>query len=205
MYKYCFVLFLLLVNCKSRINNCIVKVNVFLKRNANKVYVIDEFGKNKLIIRDKGIDSVKGGEYLFDNGVLKSYKFFQTMNAYTYNEEYDDNGRSFRTEGEPLVDTKIREVNKDSAFFSFSFFSLNKTYRTLFITNNSGDKFSLQLKDDSLYSNMYIGSFGLSTRGLSRFSLYLGVEYSDNCESDVKFLKDTVFLVKDSILNFEKR
>jgi hypothetical protein len=205
MIKPYSLLLLLLTNCNSN-KNCTITISELIKTNNNKLFVIeDESNKSIFTLRDKGNDSLKGGEYSFnEKKILKSYKFFKTKNAYSYNEEFDSDGNLIKTEGRPLVDKKIREVNKDSAIFYFYFFSLNKEYNGINISlNNENIWQNVSPHKDTLYSNMSVVSLKMNTRNLKQFKIYLHVTYYDACKSKIEEFADSILLIKTPYLNLD--
>jgi hypothetical protein len=197
---------LLMQGCKPKKVGCTFSSDELLRNNANKVFIPDKIKGHIMEINDKGVDSIKGGVYFFyENGRLKGYNFFENMQAYTYNEQYDETGQLIKIIGKPLVDTKIREVNADSAFIRLYFFSLQKTYKKLSVSINDTLKLYLDLKNDTLYSNMKIASFGLNTKGLSQIEIHFSVDYKNECTNQNEIVRDTLSLIKNPKLNFTKK
>ena len=198
--KYPYLLMVLIgVNCANNNTNtdCTITGDKVFEGNKNKLFIVDS-----LTIRDKGLDSIKGGEYtLYKNNNLKSYKFFGSLNAYTYNEEYAENGNLIKVEGHPLVLKKIREVNADSAVFGFYFFALNKLYTNIVASTSNCLKFKPLPISDSLYSNMIFVAFSMSTKNLSKFTIYIQTDYHNFCNAKRELFTDTINLIKNPILN----
>ena len=194
------IFLILTISCNNENSNCLVTATSLYKTSSSKLFVVDKFDK---ILRDKCIDSIKGGEYSFyKNEQLKSYRFFQNMDAYTYNEEYDSTGKISKIEGKLLVYSKVREVNRDSAFFRLYLFSLNKLYTNSLISINNISKLSINPSSDTLYSNMSVISFGINTKGLNDFNIYLETDYIDLCNSKREVFRDTLHMTTTPVLNF---
>lgn len=191
-----------IVACKSKKVRCTPTCDDIIQQTGTKTFIPDMVKGHIVEINDVGIDSVKGGAYFFDTSKnLKSYKFFENMKAFTYDEEYDKGGDLTKTTGKPLVDRVIREVNKDSAFIRLYFFSLNKTYQKLNVQINDSLSLDLDLYKDTTYSNMKLASFGLSTRGLRSIECKLKITYKNGCDNKYYDIKDTISLNKNPYLS----
>jgi len=191
------------IGCKHNNNPCVVKAAGLYKTDSGKLFVVDKLNK---IMRDKGKDSIKGGEYEFyQNEVIKSYKFYQSMNAFTYSEEYDSTGKITKKEGSPMLYVNIKEIGLDSANFSLYFFALNRIYTQAYISINNKRKVSLIPTPDTLFSNMSIISHGVNTGDLNEFSLFVQAEYFDLCNSSSGVIYDTIKLRAKPILNLVDR
>ena len=102
-----------------------------------------------------------------------------------------------RSEGSPMVDRIITEVNLDSAWIQIYFFKLQKTFQQLQITINHSPALHFSLVDDSLYSNIKVVSFGLDTKGMNSLNIYSRLEYMNDCSKIDHVLTDTLRLVKN--------
>jgi hypothetical protein len=188
--------------CKNLKSDCSLTAEELLQGNRGKVHVIRDKNKKIIGISDTGLDGVKVGAYYFyPNGELNSYKFFQTDSAYNYDELYDKSGQIARIVGKPLVNTEIREVNIDSTFITFYFFSLHKVYKTMEIVTTTNLKSAIKLIDDTLYSNMKVATFGMNTKGLVKFKIYSSCEYVNECTLRSEIIRDTLSLIKNPRLN----
>lgn len=205
--KAYYILILCFVACKSKKLDCVTMAEEILKSNHGKVH-IGRLEKNKILgIADNGSykDNDRGGAYYFyPNGQLESYKFFQTDSIYSYEESYDQNGQLIKTTGSPLVDERIREVNADSAFFSFCFFSLHKVYKNFRVSTSNNLRFKLDLKDDALCSNIKVASLGMNTKGLNEFKIFFYAEYINECTMIKGIVTDTLSFVKNPRLNLQE-
>ena len=149
-------------------------------------------------LADAGWDSAQGGVYAFyPDEKLKSYTFYQNNQKAVYREEYNARGAMKRSEGSPMVDRIITEVNLDSAFVQIYFFKLQKTFQPLQIRINENPAVSYSLTDDSLYSNIKTLSFGINTAGMSNLNIYSRLEYMNECSKIDHVLTDTLRLVKN--------
>jgi hypothetical protein len=149
-------------------------------------------------LADPGWDSTKGGVYLFyPDGHLKSYTFYLNDKKPVYREEYNENGVMVRSEGSPMVDRVITEVDLDSAYFEIYFFGLQKTFRPLQISINHNTPIPFTLTADSTYSGIRSVAFGLNTKDMTRLDVYSRVEYLDDCSKADHVLTDTLRLLKD--------
>jgi len=184
-------------NLKSN-SNCTLTVDELLKKNINRVFVTDTFPNGKIAeLRDKGRDSIEGGYYWFyNNGHLKSYKFFIDEKRYGYNEEYDQNGNLTKTEDIPIIYTWVRRINIDSFCIKMYFFAPNKNYKKVYAVTGDNRNITLTLKNDTLlYSSMKVAFLGYN--GLKKekdFNTYVNVEYEDECTHEAKAFQDTIAL-----------
>jgi hypothetical protein len=195
--KYLFLLFFL-NGCHYKNSNCILSAKELLKEDSNKLYVAFKLKNVILGISDIGQDSIRKGAYYFNkDGNLMSYKFFKTENAYSYSEEYDKDGVIKSVEGKLIVDKRIKEVNLDSAFVKLYLFSLNRTYRRISVKINNGKDFNLSYKDDSIFSNMKVSSFGFKTTGLTRIDIYFNIQYDEDCVGKTNIFLDTLSILKN--------
>src|SRR5690242_8817339 len=97
--KILILLIIILNNCNNKTKNCNLNVNAFLKTYSGKFVVADTSNGKILELIDNKYDTTQNGDYAFyDNGELKSYKFFSDRHIYTYNEEYDINGHLSKVE-----------------------------------------------------------------------------------------------------------
>ncbi len=155
--------------------------------------------KNRIsALYDSGWDTLKGGAYLFyPDDKLKSYTYYQTGKKPVYREEYSENGVMERSEGSPMVDRIITEINLDSAYVQIYFFKLQKTFQKLNITINKNLPMQFSLVDDSVNANIKAVSFGLNTKDLTNLDIYSRVEYLNDCSKVDHVLSDTLLLVKN--------
>lgn len=202
--KKCFIISIIFIaSCGIKRTDCNFTAAELLTSYPDKLFVPDNFQMNAYEINDKGIDSIVGGVYFFyPNGHLKKYAFFKTMSAYSYSENYDENGELLKVEGKPLVSSVVKEIGSDSAFFKMYFFTLHKTYQDIEISVSNGSKFVLKLKDDKLYSNMKVTSFGLNTKGMYKFDVHFLIRYKNECNGNSLLLTDTLEFIKNPNLKF---
>ncbi|MDP4213601.1 MAG: hypothetical protein Q8926_13320 [Bacteroidota bacterium] len=147
---------------------------------------------------DAGWDSARGGAYLFyPDDKLKTYTYYQSGKKPVYREEYSENGVMERSEGSPMVDRIITEINLDSAYVQIYFFRLQKTFQNLKITINRNPPMQFPLVDDSVNANIKEVSFGLNTKDMTNLDIYSRVEYLDDCSKIDHVLSDTLLLVKN--------
>jgi len=201
----CFALLLLLLpSCNQMPSNCKVYAIDILRLNPKKVYIANR-NKNVILgISDYGRDKTKAGAYyFFPNGVLQYYRFFETDSAYDYEEEYDQAGKLVKMTDQPLVDVRVREVNRDSAIFECYLFALHKSYGNFKVSTNYDLSFDKALNDDTTYSNMKVTSIGISTKGQIRFKVFIFCDYVNECTGQKMRIKDTLSLIKNPRLNRE--
>jgi len=203
MRRICVLALTILSSCYSKNRNCVVTANNILNEYPKKVYIVYKSKGVIKVISDSSINKIRRGVYYFSNdGELESYKFFDDSSAYSYNEEYDKEGRIIRHEGGALVQRRIREINEDSAFFKASFFSLNKFCKSLEILINDSIQLNVPFINDSSFSNIQTASFGLNTHNLKRFSILFTIQYRDKCTGRDTLVMDTTNLIKNPQLNF---
>ncbi len=124
--------------------------------------------------RDIGIDTTIGSYYTFKNGVLSSYYFFthqdssytrqkndqllefdssnSSLTAYcSYAEIFNREGQLSKSVGIPLLYNQVTRIHSDSLKVDSYFFSLNKTYDSMFARTNSGFNRRLTLRADTLF------------------------------------------------------
>ncbi len=196
--KWIFIFFLFsLVSCdKGPI--CFITAGEIQKHAPQKLIVSYGTGQKIAALYDSGWDNSKGGAYLFyKDEKLKSYTYYQNLKKPVYREEYNENGVMTRSEGSPMVDRIISEVNLDSAFFQIYFFKLQKTFQKLKITINKNPPLLFPLLDDSVNSNIKVVSFGLNTKDLTNLNIYTHLEYLNDCSKINHILSDTLLLVKN--------
>ena len=68
-----------------------------------------------------GVDSTNGIYSFYKSGHLQSYRFFANSEAYTYSEEYDEDGSLVKMEGNPLVYNTTELTTEDSISFELYF------------------------------------------------------------------------------------
>lgn len=186
----------------------------------NKVGIlIGNYGKviaNDSIIIDIGIDTIIGGEYsFFKNGLLESYSFIvqsakntekihpdallvkpsadsSNMIWYsTYSELYDNAGKLIRRFGQPLVYTDIH-IMKDSTFIKMYFFTFNKEYTKILVTDKNHIPYKTTIQIAPLFSNMRLVSLGYKSKGEKNFVAFVRADYKDNCSSKQNVIFDTL-------------
>ncbi|HEY4154797.1 MAG TPA: hypothetical protein VGM24_05210 [Puia sp.] len=196
--KWIFIFLLFSIASCKRGPVCFVTSADIQKQSPQKLLVSYGSGKKIAGLYDSGWDSTKGGVYLFyPNDHLKSYTFYQNNKKAVYREEYNENGVMVHSEGSPMVDRIITEINLDSAYFQIYFFKLQKTFQRLQITINQNPALQFTLQNDSLYSNIKMVSFGLNTKDLSKLNIYSRLEYLNDCSKIDHILTDTLLLVKN--------
>ena len=193
--------------------DCRLNMEAVLICNIKKVYANDS------IIVDIGSDSIIGGQYsFFKNGLLKSYSFMaqrsnitekihpnatlvdpsadssNTIWYSTYSEIYDSTGNLNRIFGQPLVYTNIHII-KDSTFIKMYFFTLNKDYTKIMVTDENHKPYKIETQTDSLYSNMQLVSIEYKSKGEKDFVAFVKAEYRDKCSSRQNVILDTLSFV----------
>ena len=196
--KWIFIFLLFsLAACKSG-PICFLTSSDIQKQSPRKLLVTYGSGNKVTGLADAGWDSTKGGVYSFyPDEKLKSYTFYQNNKKAVYREEYSENGVMTHSEGSPMVDRIITEVNLDSAYVQIYFFRLQKTFQRLKITINHNPVLQFPLIDDSLYSNIKVVSFGLNTSNMTNLDIYSRLEYMNDCTKIDHVLTDTLRLVKN--------
>ena len=186
-----------IASCKT-VPICFLTSADIQKHAPQKLLIAYAAGQKITSLYDPGWDSAKGGVYLFyPDDKLKSYTFYQNNKKPVYREEYNENGLMVRSEGSPMVDRIITEVNLDSAYFQIYFFKLQKTFQNLKITINHHPPLQFSLVDDSVYSNIKVVSFGLNTKDLTNLNIYSRLEYLNDCSKIDHVLSDTLLLIKN--------
>ena len=163
---------------------------------SNSLHVVAKKGKSILELRDKGRDSLRDGEYYFnESGCLVGFKFFANNEAYTYGEDYDSAGNITRTDESPLAYQSIKEISGiDSIFCRFYYFSLFKSFGQFEIESSDRKKVFVELVDDTNYVNMKVAKFGYNYQNLDSIELFLKFTYVDLCNQKKYFIIDTVSL-----------
>ena len=183
--------------CKTKGPVYLISSGDILKGARDSIITVRDAGSKITAMYDPGWDSLKGGAYLFyPNGQLKSYTFYQSR-VPVYNESYDEHGYLTHTQGSPMVDRIINELNLDSAYVQVYFFKPMKTYQTLNIKINNNPSSNYALVNDTSYSNMKTVTFGITTTDLTRINMYSQIKYIDDCTKIEHVLSDSLFLVKD--------
>jgi hypothetical protein len=167
--------------------------------------------------RDVGIDTIIGSYYTFKKGVLRSYYFFihqdsnyskeendqilesdssnSSLTDYcSYAEMYDRKGQFSKSVGIPLVYNRVRRVQPDSIRVDSYFFSLNKTYDSIYARTNTGFNGQLTLTMDTLFSNTEVGSFLFNFHGTTDIQIYINGHFTDNCAASAKNFSDSIIL-----------
>lgn len=187
-------LLLVAIGCTNKNVNCTITSDDLMQQQGNKkLTTLNIKGDIRKMI-NIGVDSTNGVYSFYKNGHLQHYRFFANSKAYTYSEEYDENGKLIKIEGNPLVYNTIELKTKDSIFFELYFLDLQKQYGTVNITTNSNQSFNLTLKNDSVFTNMKYASFGINRKGLNHIRVYVNAEYQIKCNSTVNILRDTMAL-----------
>jgi hypothetical protein len=189
------IVFVIGCNTNNKIN-CTITSSELLQQNHGRIFGTNlKFGSINEF-RDKGTDSIAGGYYVFyyNNRHLKSYQFFANFKTYVYEEDYDSLGNLIRIEGSPLVHSVIKRINNDSIEVKAYFFSMKKSYKPIVVKINDSKTFSLDLKEDSLYSNMRSGVFGFNFKGNNQVKIKFGIEYEATCFNRTYILKDSITL-----------
>jgi hypothetical protein len=200
MKRSLFAFSVLLAGCLNEPFNCELDGNIIFNESKGMLLILDSINGKILSLKDRGLDSIKGGVYFFyPNGRLESYKFFQTTRAYTYNEEYDPGGYLVKVEGKPLVDVKIKEYRKDSIGVSFFLFGLHKIYSPVSVVVNNNSKLIISPTKDALFSNMYTGKFSVLTKELDHIEMVLTVDWKGECLNKDGNFNDTIVLRRDTI------
>jgi hypothetical protein len=196
--KWIFIFLLFsLASCKTG-PICFLTSADIQKHAPQKLLISYRSGQKINALYDSGWDNSKGGVYLFyPDDRLKSYTYYQNLKKPVYREEYNENGVMTRSEGSPMVDRIITEINLDSAFIQIYFFKLQKTFQKLKITINKKPPLLFPLVDDSVYSNIKTVSFGLNTVDLTNLNIYSRLEYMNDCSKIDHVLSDTLLLVKN--------
>lgn len=189
-----FLLLVLIISCSRNTANCVITSDEILRSEKEKIVVV--IPKSTMVndIVDIGIDSsTEVGYYtFFNNGNLKSYKFFATKQAYVFNEEFDQFGKVTLMQGAPMVYRKIRVVDEDSSIIKYFFSTLNRLFDdSVSISVNGKRMLTSKMADDSLRSNMKYAIFKVNTKGLSDVSVLLTSKYTKKCTDEAIILHDT--------------
>jgi hypothetical protein len=178
-------------SCKNKLR-CKFSIESLLAQDSDKLLPIRTVGGKTFEFRDKGLDTTTSGYYeFFSNGRLKSYWFFRTMEAYTYNENYDTSGRLINSIGKPLVYRHVKIRNCCTLNCKFYFFALNKQYDSIDIKTNGGNHFRIKPTKDSVYSSMEAIDFQIDS-SRNNFKAISHVRYLDKCNNQMKSFVDTL-------------
>ncbi len=192
-----FFVILFLFSCKDyKENKCSRKVDeVFQNRNA-KIFGTEKLDDKITEYRDFGEDSIKGGYYVFyQNGNLKSYNFFTTMETYIYDIEYDSLGTQISTKGYPLVRKIAKVISNDSINIKLYFSSLNIKYNSIKFLIDKKFQPDLTLHEDTLYTNMKIAKVGLGSLKTEKdIAFHFQIEYQNLCTNRIEKFKDSIIL-----------
>ena len=188
------------ISCKNSTGICSITSNELLLQNNKRVFgtnvknnIIDEY-------RDKGIDSIKGSYYSFyRNGCLKQYQFFVDMQTYTYSEEYDINKNLTKVQGNPFVFNRVKRISSDSFFYSVYLFAMNKQYEKLHISSSSGKNFFVDIKKDTLFSNVEAASFGIKFVEQGNITVRFETKITDLCTRKSEIIRDSISIFKKPI------
>jgi len=191
------MLILWLSACKSKGPACFIDASDILKGAQKKLISVRDQGNKITALYDEGWDSLKGGAYLFyPNEFLKSFTFYENKAA-VYSEEYDQQGYLVHTQGSPMVNRVINEMNLDTAYVQVFFYRTMKTYKDLSIQINNRAPVHYALENDTLFANMKSVTFGINISDLERVNMYSRVAYTDDCTKAEHILSDSLFLIKD--------
>ena len=191
------LLIIVLSACKSKGPACFIDATDILKGGQNKLITVRDSGYKVTALYDVGWDSLKGGAYLFfPNELLKSYTFYQNQSA-VYNETYDERGYLVHTQGSPMVNRVINEINLDTAYVEVFFYKTMKTYGDLIIQINQNPPIHYTLENDTLFANMKSVTFGINISEMDKLNMYSHIAYTDDCTKVEHILNDSVFLIKD--------
>jgi len=194
--------FLFLSCNNSKESEDVMGFSYIINKNKSKLFV---FNTADRIFQDKGVDSIKGGQYVFyGNARLKSYTFFQNRSAYTFREEYDSLGKIVKTIGSPLVDTQIAETKGDSVIVKYFFYSLNRKFVNAYaILNYTKPIANGTPLIDTLYSNIASFEFGVKTKNLPTFTITLKADYVNMSKRIDEVILDTINLRTFPRLEFD--
>jgi hypothetical protein len=191
------LLIVIISACKSKGPACFIDKTDILKGAQKKLIQVKDSGNRVTALYDEGWDSLKGGAYiLYPNEFLKSYTFYENQAA-VYNETYDEHGYLVHTQGSPMVNRVINEMNLDTAYVQVFFYDMLKTYQDLSIQINKNPPVLYKLQDDSVYANMKSVTFGINISEMDRINMYSRIVYTDNCTKVEHVLSDSLFLLKD--------
>jgi len=198
MNKILLFYLIFLVACDRNDEGCRVNEHDVLKNQSEKVFLTYTSKNAGKEYKDKGKDSTKGGYYYFyPNGNIKGYKFFDSVNRYNYNEQYDKYGNLTKKEGKPLVFTLIKKITNDSINVRLLLFDLNKMYKRIIIqAYDSVFEFKNfeHLENSKLYSNVKEISFDCKDKHFSDvIIIYVDVKYINICTQKTEFFEDTVY------------
>ena len=195
--KITLFIMLLIVGCADDKSKCIITNESILAFNKKKLVLVKE--KNGLVndLVDKGRDSAtEVGYYTFyNNGNLKSYRFFVTEKAYVYSEEYDQFGVLQEQKGTPIVYKKTKVSLGDSACFTYYFSTLKREFDSkVEVRVNETPSFYSYLQKDELRSNMNNLFFKVKPKD-TVLNVVIRATYKDNCSKKINQLNDT-FVVR---------
>jgi hypothetical protein len=191
------LLIISLTACKSRRPACFINATDILKGGQKKLMTVKDSGNKITALYDEGWDSLKGGAYLFyPTELLKSYTFYQNKTA-VYSENYDEHGYLVRTQGSPMVNRVINELNLDTAYVQVFLYKTMKTYQDLSIQINNNAPVHYKLENDTLFANMKSVTFGINISDLNKINMYSRIVYTDDCNKVEHVLSDSLFLIKD--------
>ena len=197
MKWFVLLLIIFLSACKSKGPACFIDKADILKGARKKLISVKDSANKITALYDDGWDSLKGGAYvLYPNEFLKSFTFYQNRAA-VYNETYDERGYLTHTQGSPMVNRVINELNLDTAYVEVFFYDMMKTYQDLIIQINKNTPVHYKLENDTLFANMKSVTFGINISEMDRINMYSQIVYTDNCTKVEHILSDSVFLIKD--------
>mgnify|MGYP000636163138 CR=1 FL=1 len=144
-------------------------------------------------LRDKGIDGEKAGQYEFyDDGKIKSYKFFTSREAYTYAEYYNLNGILDSIEGTPAVYTNVEEISSDSLKLNFYIFNLRKDIKG-FRAKVNNTPFDTYKVSDSSFSNLLKYSCIMNAKDVKEIKIWKEISYQI-CGGKVRQEQDSSYI-----------
>lgn len=175
---------LLFFSCeRNRKGACTYTLNELLRIDTPDI-LITYLNDSVIEARDKSIDTISFGEYVFDERKnIRSYIFFKNEKYFRYAEEYDSEGNFIKSEGSPFLTYKIFNGIKDTMIFNGFLFALNKKYDYLEVLTNKNDTIRPQLlfKCD-IYSNVKCFSFKLPVKYfINDLIIYTKVELTNVC------------------------
>ena len=146
------------------------------------------------IYYEKRILPVKGGQYsVYKNRVLKNYSFYQNSTIARYVEDYDQNGILINREGNPILFTKIEEVNKDSFVFNLYISTLSITPIKSFIVLNSKDTIHALPSNAISFSNSVNYRGGIRMSAIGKVDFQTTLIYS-NCKGENHTVLDSGYI-----------
>lgn len=140
--KRCIVVLVLFSSCITQKTNdikCIPTVSNLNEKYKNQLGISAYYADGKVsVLTDVEMmpDSLFGAYYFYNSGTLKSYKFFNSLNNYSYNVEFDSLGKVSNTEGSPIIMRLYRKTDNGSVRVTFLFSTLINEFRKIKIITN---------------------------------------------------------------------